>query len=317
MKLIFDGNNLAYRCNVVSELRTKSGERTSAIVGVLNSIPQVARKFRDSDVTIDEIYVIWDGGHNKRRTDLFPEYKANRKKDTSEEHKTFMSEFFQQTNVLHEFLPSLGVKSIKLKGQEADDIIYSLLYYLEKQQEKSIIVSTDEDFLQLVATGVTVYSPIKDIIYTKENFEGLFGIAPESFLSYKVLKGDSSDNIDGIAGIGDKTAKKLVKSYGTLGNILRTSPAERQTLMKSKVTSRIFTKEGLELIQRNNRLINLGYVDATEFEQELTEAIDEQPSIDNETIKAFLMKYQLNSLLAKYREWLMEYKRVYNNYCTG
>ena len=191
------------------ELSTKDGRRTSAIFGVLNSIPKDVKLLRsEHDIDINEVIMVWDCGRNKRRTELYPEYKRNRKHDDTEDDKLWYSQFLEQTNVIHDFVKNLGVKSIKIQGQEADDIVFGLtkmLFSERPDEEGIIIVSTDEDFLQLISEKIYVYSPIKNILYTPDNFEEIFGINPEYFLDYKILQGDSSDNIGGIQGIGEKT----------------------------------------------------------------------------------------------------------------
>lgn len=313
--LIYDGNNLAYRSNSVMELSTKDGRRTSAIFGVLNSIPKDVKLLHsEHKIDINEVIMVWDCGRNKRRTELYPEYKRNRKHDDTEDDKLWYSQFLEQTNVIHEFVKNLGVKSIKIQGQEADDIVFGLtkmLFSERPDEEGAIIVSTDEDFLQLVSEKIYVYSPIKNILYTPDNFESIFGINLKYFLDYKVLQGDNSDNIGGIQGIGEKTSKKLVTNYGGIPGILENS-AE---LMKSKVTGRIFTPEGLSILDRNNQLINLAdFVDTSDIDEALLEIVEEQPSIDDTEVMGFLKNYQLSSLIMKYKEWIRVFKSVNNSY---
>lgn len=316
--LLIDGNNMAYRSNSVTELTTKDGRRTSAIFGVLNSIFHEIHNVSDElDIEVGEIVVAWDFGRNKRRLTLFPEYKRNRKHDDTEEDRTWYEEFIQQTEVLHNMLPLLGVKSLKLSGQEADDLVYTWIHLAEQLRDDEdnyfVIVSTDEDFLQLVSDNVSVWSPIKKIMYAYENFKDLVGIAPEQFISYKVLKGDSSDNISGIAGIGEVIGKKLVNQYGNLSSIL--ANAKNPELRKSKVSSRIFTPEGLEILDRNNKLINLAdYVDVEETRKDVEALIQQQPSVSDGEVKAFLMEYQLSSILMKFKEWIRVFKSVNNTY---
>lgn len=311
--LLIDGNNLAYRCNSVTELSTKDGRRTSAIYGVLNSIPGMVREVSDElDKELSEIVIAWDYGKNKRRLSLYPEYKGNRHHTDTEADRSWYEEFITQTNILHEMLPLIGVKSIKLKGQEADDLIYTYLALARQSRDDEdnyfIIVSSDEDFLQLVSEDTAVYSPMKKIMYTDLTFPDLVGLQPHQFMDFKVLKGDSSDNIKGIQGIGDVTGKKLISKYRSLNGLL-TSPDP--DLRKSKVTQRIFTPEGLHTLDRNNRLINLpAYVDLSETHDEIMAAIQEQPAVSDRNAKAFLMEYQLSSILVKYQEWIRLFKQV-------
>lgn len=316
--VVIDGNNMAYRSNSVMELSTKDGRRTSAIFGVFNSIPHNIKTIEEElDVQVGEVVVIWDCGRNQRRTNLYPEYKGGRHHSKTEEDKIWYEEFIQQTNIIHENLPLLGVKSIRQKGQEADDLIYTWINRCRElrqdDENKFIIVSTDEDFLQLVSVDTCVYSPIKKIMYTYDNFHDLFGIAPENFLTYKVVRGDSSDNISGIKGIGDTIGKKLVNTFGNMESIIRNR--NHPDLVKSKVLSRMFTAEGLRILDRNNKLINLSdYVNVDETKDYIDEVIRIQPYVDDSSIREFLMSYQLSSILMKYKEWIRTFKSVNSVY---
>lgn len=312
--IIQDGNNSAYRANCTTELYTRDGKRTSAIVGTLNIAHSVAEQLADKlNLPVKEIIFTWDLGHSKRRTDIFPEYKGNRQKERTEEEQEWMSEFIEQANTLYEQLPLFGMKCVRKKGCEGDDLVLGLCNSLEEKypEDINVIVSTDEDFHQLISENTYLYSPIKQILYTLDNYEELTGIKQELFLTYKVLKGDSSDGINGIAGIGEKTAKSLVNEYGNLDSLL----ASKDALVKSKRTAKIFTPEGLGILARNNQLINLrDYVDTSEFQDEIDEVISEEPYVDEKAAKAFLMKYQLVSLLTKWKTWSELFKDIEENF---
>lgn len=313
--ILFDGNNTAYRCNCVTELYTKDGRRSSAIHGVLNTTHSTIEKLGELlKLPVKEVIYGWDFGHSPRRTALFPEYKGDRHKDdNNEDKKLWMQEFFNQSNDLHKNLQYFGVKSYKKKHWEGDDIIYAMKVALEERCPDDIVavVSTDEDFHQLVYGNTVLFSPVKGILYTPENYEELMGIKQSSFLTYKILKGDSSDGIPGIHGIGEKIGKKLVNDYGNLDNIIQ----NKDTLMKSKVMGRIFTKEGLEILDRNNRLINLiDYVDTSEIADDIEELLDDEPFVDSKKAKNFLMSYQLASILANYKHWIDAFKEATYNF---
>ena len=311
--LLMDGNNTAYRSNCVTEMYTKHGERTSAIVGVLNiTHATVEALSQDLNMPICEIIYVFDKGHSQRRTTLYPEYKAHRKERT-EEDNIWMDEFITQLNVLHQALPVFGVKSVRIDGWEADDLIYGFSRELAEHEpdDVSLVVSTDEDFHQLISDCTWVYNPIKQVLYTPLNYEQLTGMKPEMFLSYKILRGDTSDNISGIAGIGEVNAKKLVNQYGDLGGIL----AAKDELIKSKRTAKIFTPEGLATLDRNNQLINLAdYVDLSDVTDEIEETLNEVPFLDSKLAKQFLMRYQVVSLLAKWNTWSRLFEQVAVNY---
>lgn len=314
LHLLLDGNNTCYRANCTTELYTKSGERTSGIMGTLNITHSVAQQLaKITKQPVKEILYAWDMGHSERRKALFPEYKGNRQKERTEEDKEWLNEFIAQANTLYENLPLFGVKCIRKKGWEGDDIIFGLSKALTEKYPEDIvvIVSTDEDFHQLIGENVYLYSPIKQILYTLDNYEELMGIPQDLFLTYKILKGDSSDGISGIQGIGEKTAKSLVNQYGDIEVLL----SSKDVLMKSKRTAKIFTSEGLQILSRNNQLINLkDYVDLTDIEEDIQEVLEEEPFVDTKAAKDFLMKYQLVSILTKWKKWSELFEEIAENF---
>lgn len=314
LHLLLDGNNTCYRANCTTELYTKSGERTSGIMGTLNITHSVAQQLaKITKQPVKEILYAWDMGHSERRKALFPEYKGNRQKERTEEDKEWLNEFIAQANTLYENLPLFGVKCIRKKGWEGDDIIFGLSKALTEKYPEDIvvIVSTDEDFHQLIGENVYLYSPIKQILYTLDNYEELMGIPQDLFLTYKILKGDSSDGISGIQGIGEKTAKSLVNQYGNIEGLL----SSKDVLMKSKRTAKIFTPEGLQILSRNNQLINLkDYVDLTDIEEDIQEVLEEEPFVDTKAAKDFLMKYQLVSILTKWKKWSELFEEIAENF---
>lgn len=322
--ILIDGNNLCYRCcSTMGQLSTKSGVKTGGIFGTLNCISNYItdiEKLVGSHVT--ECVVAFDHGRSERRLKLYPEYKGTRKTsdERTPEEKEFFDALINQTSELNKNLYLIGVKTIQIVGWEADDLIYGMIRQslIERSDEENqfVIISSDEDFLQLIDENTSVYSPIKKIFYTYKNFEELFGCKPEYFIGYKILKGDSSDNIHGINGIGDVTGKKLVNEYGGLVGIL--NPANAEQLKKSKVSARILTPEGLSTIQRNNELINLKeFVDFTNIEEQLSDVVYDSPSVDEKGTREFLMKYQLSSILVKFKEWIRPFKNLVENYYSS
>lgn len=315
IRVIFDGNANAYRANCVMELSTKQGFRTSAIMGMFNIIHSTLESLsKIYDVPVKEVIVVWDKGRSPRRLEVYPDYKGNRnKKEFTPEDKRWMEEFFQQTDVLHENLPLFGVKSYRKDHWEGDDLVLGMTTCLSRRysDDISVIVSTDEDFHQLISSTVHIFSPTKKILYNPSNYKELMGISPELFLTYKLLKGDGSDNIPGISGIGEKTAKSLVNTYGDMEQLLE----HRDELIKSKRFAKIFTAEGLSTLDRNNKLINLkDYVDLSPIITEIEEVLDEEPIVDHKSARKFLMQYQLVSLLVKYNTWIELFDEAVDNF---
>lgn len=313
--LLFDGNGTAYRANVVTELSTKQGFRTSAIMGTLNILHStVADVKKEYHLPVKDAIFAWDKGHSKRRTDLYPEYKCGRRQNWTPEDKQWMEEFYAQIDILHQKLPLLGVKSYYQTGWEGDDIVWGFVKEITRSNPDDIIVivSSDEDFHQLIAANVHIYTPVKKAFITPENYQEVKGIKLESFVLYKILQGDSSDSIPGIPGIGEKTAKSLVNTYGTLDNMVE----HKDELRASKRTAKILTMEGLQILDRNVQLIDLKeYVDLTPIADDIRQVLSVHPQVNLKEFKQFLMDYQLVSLLVKLKEWIVTFEDIETGYC--
>lgn len=204
--IIFDGNNLAHRVWHTHNLSYKDKD-VSILYGVLNVMRSTIRQY--SDVAC--VMVCWDDGIPQHRLDKMPGYKSNRERTAEDQERYAIMK--DQMNELHDFLPSLGVCSIKKQGCEADDLIYSSARMLNPDYRK-IIVSSDQDLLQCVRYDTIILQPIKSIEITWDGFEEIIGVRSQDYLTYKCLIGDTSDNIPGCRGIGDKTAVKLIEQYG-------------------------------------------------------------------------------------------------------
>lgn len=316
MLMIVDGNNLAYRSfhTPQGSLTTQDGTPSGIILGVLNSLKTLLEKFPETT----RVIVAFDGGKAKWRKDLYPEYKANRSYGDDPEEKAKFEGLFMQIDELHRALPTLGVHSIKLKGWEADDIIANICYTFEKgakADDYAMIVTSDKDMLQLVTKKVNVYSPYKDRIISPNNFYEETGVTQDAYIGYRALVGDTSDNIYGVAGIGEKTAKNLMDLYGNLDNILGATGDTKSKLMKSKRTAKIFEPENLRILGRNNKIMSFKYVP---YDSEVEEAVntalgiylgpeEEAPtplSVNSKEFKKFCMKWQFLSILTYYMPFI-------------
>lgn len=315
-RVIFDGNNAAYRANVVTELCTSTGEHTSAIVGTLNIVRSTIDHLEHTQEysPVSEAVVVWDYGHSPRRKALFPEYKANRKRNQTEEDREWLHELYTQIDSLYQSLPIFGVKSLRIPGWEGDDLILGVADgMVARHHDHVVIISTDEDFHQLISPDVSVYNPIRKSMYTYDNYQEKVGIKPEDFIGYKILRGDSSDGIPGIYGIGEKTAKSLMNTYGGLRGLL--NPLNYSRLLKSKRTARIIAPEGLHQLDINNQLINLReYVDLSDVTDQLRSILDQDVSIDEHSALEYLKRWQLVSILSRWNRWKSPLEQLVKSY---
>ena len=209
--LIVDGLNLYLRAFAINGALNDNGVPVGGLTGFLRSLAYAIRETNPSRVII-----VYDGaGGSQRRRKLCPDYKANRKpgkritrwdsfKNAAEEKDAMKIQFSR----LIDYLSFLPINVISIDRIEADDTIAYITNELVK--EEVIIMSADQDFLQLVNERVTVWSPIKKKFYTPELVMKDYGVPAHNFLMYKVLMGDKSDNLEGVKGLGPKKLPKIV-----------------------------------------------------------------------------------------------------------
>ena len=209
--LIIDGLNLYLRTFAVNGMLNDRGVPIGGMMGFLKS---VAYAIRETNPT--RLIVVYDGaGGSQRRRKLHPNYKGNRKpgkritrwdafKNVEEEKQAMKIQFSR----LLEYLDTLPINVLSIDRIEADDTIAYITNNLLK--DEVIIMSADQDFLQLVNDRVTVWSPIKKIFYTPEKVLEDYGVPAHNFLMYKILMGDKSDNLEGVKGLGPKKLPKIL-----------------------------------------------------------------------------------------------------------
>lgn len=202
-------------------LRTARGENTSAAWGVVNFLQRLVEKHKPE-------YLGWvhDAGTSFRH-EVYPEYKATREKLTEE----LQADFTQGLERINQLLEAYQVPVLALDGYEADDVIGTLAEQGLGQHVNVVIVSGDKDFQQLVRPGVWLLNPgrggpasVDEQWIGVENGAERLGVPPEHVVDYLAMVGDSSDNVPGVPGIGEKTAQELVSAYGDLESILTHAP---------------------------------------------------------------------------------------------
>jgi len=207
---LIDGHALAYRSHfafIRNPLINSKGQNTSAIYGFVLSVLRLMEEHAP-----DRIAVVFDSPEPTFRHEEFPDYKATREK--------MPDEMAEQLPILDEVVEALGLPSVRCPGYEADDVIGTLARRAEKAGWDTWIVSGDKDFTQLVSDHVKLLDPKKKSgqaeVIDREAVEERFGVPPEKVVDVLGLMGDSSDNIPGVPGVGEKTAIELVKTYGSL-----------------------------------------------------------------------------------------------------
>ncbi len=209
---LVDGNNLAYRAfyALPEELATSEGFSTNALLGFANMLFKLLADYRPRGVA-----VAWDT-RPVHRTELLETYKIER--------KPMPDLLREQFPYFRPIVEAFGYRNLEFEGWEADDVIATLAHRADEAGVKTTVVSTDRDAFQLVSDNVALMMTprgVSDVhVYTPERVELRLGIKPEQVPDFIGLKGDSSDNIPGVPGIGDKTAGQLIAQYGSLEEVL-------------------------------------------------------------------------------------------------
>jgi DNA polymerase-1 len=220
--LIFRG----YYALIKNPRINSKGMDTSAIMGFMNSLLDVIRREKP-----DHLAVCFDKGGSAERTELFPEYKANR--DETPDAIRVAIPYIQ--NILR----AMHIPVVVLEGWEADDIIGTLAKQAEKEDYQVYMVTPDKDFGQLVSENIFMYRPARMgngiEIWGIPEIQKRFGVErPEQVIDYLGMMGDASDNIPGLPGVGDKTAKKFIEQFGSMENLLANTD-QLKGKMKEKV----------------------------------------------------------------------------------
>src|SRR3954467_2680661 len=209
---LVDGNNLAYRAffALPEELATSDGFSTNALLGFTNMLFKLLTDYRPRGVA-----VAWDT-RPIHRTEISETYKADR--------RPMPDLLREQFPYFRPIVEAFGYRNLEFEGWEADDVIATLATRADEAGIKTTVVSTDRDAFQLVSENIALMMTPRGVadvhVYTPERVEARYGIRPDQTPGFIGLKGDPSDNIPGIPGIGDKTAGQLVAQYGSLEEVI-------------------------------------------------------------------------------------------------
>ena len=245
MKLLaLDGNSLTYRAffALPTDMATASGQVTNAVYGFCSMLTTLMKDQRP-----DGVVVVFDRKEPTFRHEAAPEYKAQREKQPDI--------LYQQLDIVRELLGALGVATLDQKGFEGDDLIATIVDRCEKDGTDIVIVTGDRDSYQLV------HDPHVRVLYNKRGVsdyalydeKGIFertGVTPAQYVDYAALRGDPSDNLDGLPGVGEKTAAKLLNQYGTLQAIIAAASDQTPKLKAALI-------EHADRVVRNAELMKL------------------------------------------------------------
>ena len=277
--LLLDGHSMAYRAFYAlppENFATASGVTTNAVYGFLSMLINTVR-----DEQPTHLAVAFDVSRKTFRSEQYPEYKANRAKSPPE--------FKPQIPVIQNLLATMAVPVVTADGFEADDVIATLARRALAQGFDVLIVTGDRDALQLVEPGITVLYPRKGVSdlarMTPEAVVDKYGVTPKQYADLAALRGDPSDNLPGIPGVGEKTAAKWIVQFGSIDELIA-----RADEVKGKVGEAL--RSHLDAVQLNRTLTAL--VDDVELELAPADAI--RVAWDAAAVNALLDELEIHAL---------------------
>ncbi len=275
--VIIDGNNLMFRAfYALPPLTNFDGEVSNAVFGFTNMLVKIIK-----DIEPKYLAVTFDVSKKNFRHERFAEYKGTRKPTPTE--------LITQFPIVKNMLKKMNIKVIEKEGLEADDLMGSLSRAYDTE---NIIVSADRDAFQLINDNTTILFPKKGItetiILNKDNIEEFYGVRSDQVIDLKSLMGDSSDNIPGVAGVGEKTAKDLIARYGNLDNIYAHIDEIKGKLQEKLIAS----KDDAYMSQYLATIVT-----DEPFNESIEDFVFDYPF--NEEVRDIFKRYQFNSLLKK------------------
>lgn len=264
--MAFDTSYLYFRAyfGVPSSFRAPDGTPVNAVRGTLDFIARLVSQYQP-----DEVACAWDDDWRPQwRVDLVPSYKAHRVVEVAgAEAEQVEADLSIQVPFIRQCLDALGLPIVGAPEHEADDVLASLA---AANDGPTLVVTGDRDLFQLASDDTSVIyvarSVAKHEVVTPESLLSKYGIAPERYVDFAVLRGDPSDGLPGIAGIGEKTAAALLNSYGDLDAIIAAA-ADPSSRMSAKL--RLSIGQADDYLQRARRVVATADVDLPELDDQL------------------------------------------------
>lgn len=225
--IIIDGNSLASRAfYALPLLKTSQGQYTNAVYGFTNMLLRLLEEEKP-----EYMVVTFDKAAPTFRHEAYKEYKAQREESPTE--------YREQIPLIKEVLEAFSIPIFEMEGYEADDLMGTYCRKAEEKGLESLIVTGDADAFQLISSKVKVLMTRKGISnierIDREKLQEKYGLKPEQVADYKALKGDPTDNIPGIPGVGEKTALKILKEFGSLDNLLENIEKVKENKLRDKI----------------------------------------------------------------------------------
>ncbi len=283
--VLIDGHSIMYRAFYgMPDLTTSKGEHTNAVLGFINIMFKILEEEKPNYLT-----VAFDTSHPTFRHEMFTEYKGTRKE--------MPEELRAQVPVMKEVLKAMNITVIEKPGFEADDILGTLAVKAERDGDEVSLVSGDRDLLQLASDKIKIRIPktkrtgteIED--YLAEDVQEKYHVTPKQFIDLKGLMGDTSDNIPGVPGVGEKTAGKLIEAYQSIENIYE----HIDEMAPNKVTEKL--RENKELAFLSKKLATICTDCGIDFRIE-DAGID---NLYNEEVYLLFKRLEFKNLLSRFQ----------------
>jgi DNA polymerase I len=280
--LLIDGHSMAYRAFFalpVDAFTTASGQHTNAVYGFSNMLMSLIKEEKPTHIA-----VAFDVSRKTFRTAKFPEYKATR--------SATPDEFRSQIPLIHEVLKAMNINEYSLEGFEADDLLATISKQAVKEGFEVLICTGDRDSFQLVTNEITVLYPKKGVSemarMTPEAVFDKYGLTPEQYPDFAALRGDPSDNLPSIPGVGEKTAAKWIVEYGSLSNLVK-----RIDEVGGKVGDSL--RANINSVLLNHELTHL--LSDVSIDYKVSDLAWQE--FDTDALRAIFSKLEFRSLLAK------------------
>ncbi|MBD0282439.1 MAG: DNA polymerase I, partial [Thermoleophilaceae bacterium] len=287
---LIDGNSLVFRAffALPESIATSKGFPTNAIFGFASMLVKII-----SEYGAKPTLVVWDAGMSGR-DEVYEEYKAGRR-----DRPDLLAE---QWPHLHPLVEAFGYENLKVAGYEADDVIATITREARQKGIEVMVVTGDRDLFQLIEPGVRVMATSRGItdtkVYDRETVVERYGISPELIPDFVGLKGDTSDNIPGVPGIGDKTASQLLQEFGDLEGVLSNVDKISGAKRKQNLTEHADDARVSKVLATANREIDIDI--------DLDRLVAREP--DRSRLRATFREFELRAPLERLEEALGEDK---------
>jgi DNA polymerase I len=281
--ILIDGSSYLYRAFFASQqadLRTSAGEPTGAIRVVTNMLRSLLKQYPASIVA-----VIFDAKGKSFRNDMYAEYKAHR--------PPMPDDLRSQIEPIHQIITAMGLPLLVIDGVEADDVIGTLARQATESQIETLISTGDKDMAQLVSEHVTLMDTMKDQLTDRQGVIDKFGVPPELIVDYLALMGDSSDNIPGMAGVGDKTAVAVLQGVGSIDTISAHPERVAELSFRGAKTFAAKFKEQEEIVRLSQQLATI----KTDVELPLSLAELRRHEVQKEALLGLYRQFEFKNLV--------------------